>query len=73
MTNDAKGNNDISNFIVPDDNDNDVSESILQTLLDNKDMINECETNTMLHCIKTMLTNANESLEPPEVTFYTSA
>ena len=36
-------------------------------------MINECETNTMLHRIKTTLTNANESLESPEVKFYTSA
>ena len=72
-TNYAKGDNDMSNFIIPDGNDNDVSDSILQKLLDNKDIINECETNTMLHRIKTTLTNANESLESPEVKFYTSA
>jgi len=73
MTNDAKDDNDMSNFIVPDGNHNDVSDSILQKLLDNKDMINGCETNTMLHRIKTTLTNANKSLESPEVKFYTSA
>jgi len=71
-TNDARDDNDMGNFIFPDGNDNDVSDSILHKLLDNKDMINECETNTMLHCIKTALTNANESLESPEVKFYTS-
>ena len=71
--NDAKGDNGMSNFIVPGDSNNYVSHSILQTLLDNKDMINEYETNTMLHRIKTTLTNSNESLESPAGKFYTSA
>ena len=59
-------------FIVPDDdndNDNKASNysSIRGALLNSKDMVEEFDTNMMLHSIKTKLENANESLESPQI------
>ena len=67
--------NNMGNNIVPDNSDNKVSNSsgILTALLNGKFMIQECNTNTMLHCIKTTLENANISLESPQMKFYTNA
>ena len=74
---DSEEDEDIDDFIVPDNNNNANIESnsggILQSLLNSEEIINECNDNTMLHRIQLTLENADESLESPKQKFFTSA